>query len=86
MPFTYRSGKEIKRGDRVLFHGEPGEIEFVANPLVRDPETEWHVKEFGGGVGIIEPKHFGRAFLSEPGTYEDLIFVSRHEQGPSKSN
>jgi hypothetical protein len=30
MPFTYQSGEEIQRGDRVLFHDEPGEIEFVA--------------------------------------------------------
>ena len=77
MPFTYCSGEEIRKGDRVTFHREPGEIEFVADPHVPNPETEWYVKEFGGGVMIIEPKHFGRAFLDEPGKYEDLVFVSR---------
>ena len=77
MPFTYISGEEIKKGDRIMFHGEPGEIEFVADPLVCDPETDWYVKEFGGGVMIIEPKRFGYAFLSHTDDYEDLEFVSR---------
>ena len=31
-----------------MFHGEPGEIEFVADPLSNDPETNWYVQEFGG--------------------------------------
>lgn len=78
MPLTYHSGEEIKPGDLVMFHGEPGEIEFVADPLADniDPEISWHVQEFGGGVGVIEPKHFGRAFISDPNTDEDLVFVS----------
>jgi hypothetical protein len=36
---------EIRKGDRVLFHGEPGEIEFVADRLVGDPVVAWNVKE-----------------------------------------
>jgi hypothetical protein len=71
------SGEEIKEGDLIRFHGEPGEIEFVADSLVSDPETDWYVQEFGGGVMIIEPKCFGRAFLSRPEIKEDLVFVSR---------
>jgi hypothetical protein len=54
----------------VLFHGEPGEIELVADPWVNDPETEWLVQEY-------EPKVFGRAFLSNTEDAEDLVFVSR---------
>jgi hypothetical protein len=61
----------------VLFHGEPGEIEFVADPLISDPETDWYVERYGGGVMIIEPKRFGRAFLSQTHTQGDLVFVSR---------
>ena len=76
MPFAYQSGEEIKKGDRVLFHGEPGEIEFVADALIGDPAMDWYVEEQGGGVMIIEPKYFGRAFLRETHT-EDLVFVSR---------
>jgi hypothetical protein len=80
LPFTYLSGQEIKKGDRVLFHGEPGEIEFVADALIGDPATDWYVKEFGGGVMVIEPKCFGRAFLTQTHTAEDLVFVSRATQ------
>jgi hypothetical protein len=32
MAFFYHSGEEIKPGDRVSLHGEPAEIEFVADP------------------------------------------------------
>jgi hypothetical protein len=77
VPFRYQSGGEIKKGDRVLFHGEPGEIEFVADPLVNDPETEWYVQEEGAGVMVAEPKVFGRAFIADTEQDEDLIFVSR---------
>ena len=41
VPLKYQSGEQIAKGDRVLFHGEPGEIELVADPLANDPETEW---------------------------------------------
>ena len=74
MPFMYKSGEEIKQGDRGMFHGEPGEIEFVADP---HPETDWFVQEYRGGVMIVEPKHFGRAFLTQTDDAVDLIFVSR---------
>ena len=79
LPFTYQSGEEIKKGDRVLFHSEPGEIEFVADALIGDPAMDWYVQEHGGGVMVIEPKCFGRAFLTETHTAEDLVFVSRAE-------
>jgi hypothetical protein len=77
MPLTYATGEEIRKGDRVLFHGEPGEIELVADSAVADPETDWYVQEYGGGVMVLEPKNFGRAFLPEPQTTEDLEFVAR---------
>jgi hypothetical protein len=74
---TYLTGEEIRKGDRVLFHGEPGEIELVADPGVANRDTDWYVQEYGGGVMILEPKNFGRAFLLEPQTAEDLEFVAR---------
>jgi hypothetical protein len=54
MPFTYQTGEEIKKGDRVTFHGDPGEIEFISDSLVDDPQ-DWYIKEFGGEVMVIEP-------------------------------
>lgn len=56
MAFKYETGEEIRKGDRVLFHGEPREIEFVVEAKVGDPAMDWYVDEFGGGVMVIEPK------------------------------
>lgn len=78
MPLSYMTGEEVKKGDRVLFHGEPGQIELVADPSIPDPETDWFVQEYGSGVMILEPKYFGRAFVSDPSTHCDLEFVARH--------
>jgi len=68
-------------GDHVLFHGEPGEIELIAEASSLEPERKWYVQEFGGGVMVREPKHFGRTFIpaAELAETEDLEFVSRKE-------
>jgi hypothetical protein len=74
----YQSGEEIKQGDHVLFHGNPAEVELVAcDP--NDPEAAWYIKEFGGGVLILDPTVSGRTFIpkADLGEYEDLEFVSR---------
>jgi hypothetical protein len=79
LSFRYQSGEEVKKGDHVLFHGQPGYIEFVADSANKDSETEWYVKEHGGGVMVVEPKVFGHAFLADTEEAEDLIFTSRAE-------
>ena len=71
---NYQSGEEIRIGDKVRYHGEPGEIEFIVEEL---PGDDWYVKEFGRGVMVIEPKVFGRVLISDPENDEDLILVSR---------
>ena len=76
----YRTGEEIKKGDRVLFHRNPAEIELVAcDPNDPDPAIAWHLKEHGGGVVVREPAVLGRAFISanQINECEDLEFVSR---------
>jgi hypothetical protein len=75
VPFFYQSGAKIMKGDKVLLHGEPGEIESVVDPAT-DPE-DWFVTEHGGGVLILEPNVFGRLFVSDTQNYEDLELVSR---------
>ena len=79
MPLTYQSGKEIKKGDRVLYFDDSSEIEFVADPLVDDVNTAWYVQEYGGGVMVVEnkPKNFGRVFITKPEDDCDLILLSR---------
>ncbi len=77
----YRSGEEIRNGDHVLFHRNPGEIEFVAwDP--NDPEQAWYVQEFGGGVMVNDPAVSGRTFISANSIdeYEDLEFLSRADE------
>ena len=79
MVLKYQTGEEIRKGDRILFHREPGVIELVATEL-GDPEIDWYVKEYGGGV-MIRERVMGRTFI--PGDQieetEDLEFVSRAE-------
>jgi hypothetical protein len=41
MPLAYMTGEEIRKCDRVLFHGEPGEIELVIDPMAPDPDSDW---------------------------------------------
>ncbi len=73
----YQLGVEIQKGDKVLFHGEPGEIEFVIENGVDHPQIDWYTKENGPGVMVHEPKVFGRVWLRDTENVEDLIFVSR---------
>ena len=72
MSLMYISGAEIRAGDRILYHGEPAQVEFVAQR--GDPATDWYVDQFGGGCMILAPS-FGRVFVSIPD--EDLQFVAR---------
>ncbi|MGD0758483.1 MAG: hypothetical protein ABR921_06240 [Candidatus Sulfotelmatobacter sp.] len=79
MPFFYQSGEQIEKGDRVTYHGEPGEIDFVADKIVGDSAFDWYVTEQGGGVMIIEPKVFGRVFVHDTENDEDLILIARQK-------
>ncbi|HEY4741085.1 MAG TPA: hypothetical protein VIH76_10870 [Candidatus Acidoferrales bacterium] len=68
------------KGDRVLFHRKPGEVELVSSdPNSQDPQTRWQMQEFGGGVLILELAVFGRAFIpaAQIAECEDLEFVGR---------
>ena len=75
----YQSGEEIRKGDRVIFHGEPAEIEFVVEGLTENVELDWYMREDGGGVMIREPKHFGMIFIRTSSLHEteDLELLSR---------
>ncbi|MGA9978903.1 MAG: hypothetical protein WBQ08_09740 [Candidatus Sulfotelmatobacter sp.] len=79
MPFFYHSGEQIKPGDRVTYHGEPGEIEFVADQIVGDAALDWFVTEHGGGAMIIEPKFFGSVFAHNTEDDEDLVLIARKD-------
>ena len=73
MTVRYQSGEEIRKGDRVLFHGEPCEIEFVADGAVGDWMTEWFFRVQGPGAMVRERKYYVR----DPEKSGDLVFVTR---------
>jgi hypothetical protein len=78
MSFLYGSGEQIMAGDLVLLHGEQGHVVSVHDPAING--DDWYVKEFEGGVMIVEPKTFGTIFIPAPVCdYEGLIFLSRGE-------
>ena len=74
--FNYPSGQDVKPGDRILYHGEPGEVEFVVADRAGDPSKDWYLEQFPGGGCMISAKGFGSVFLGEC-DIEDLEFVSR---------
>lgn len=78
-PLKYRSGEEIKAGDRIRFYGNAAEIElFAIDPSDPDPELVWFVREYGGGIMVLDPLVSGRTFIdSDQIDNEDLEFVSR---------
>jgi hypothetical protein len=80
MALKYQSGEEIKQGDRVLFHGNLAEIEFVSD--ANDPQAAWYIEQFGGGVMVLDPRVSGSTFISATDLpeYGDLEFVSRAER------
>ena len=77
MALRYQTGEEIKKGDRVLFHGNRSTIKLVAFEP-GDPETDWLIQEYGGGVMVLE-RVSGRTFVTadQLPDCEDLEFVSR---------
>jgi hypothetical protein len=78
MPLHYRCGEEVLKGDHITLHGEPGEVEVVADALAKDPLALWHLRQDGPGVLIREPKVFGRVFFApEDCDWQSLSFVSR---------
>jgi hypothetical protein len=79
MILKYQSGDEIKNGDRVLYHGDSAEIQFVVTDD-SDPETKWYFTEFGGGIMISPVMVFISA--SDINDDEDLEFVSRADSSP----
>ncbi len=73
----YKTGEEIKDGDRVLFHQQEAEIEYVAERATGNEEMDWNLRENGAGVMILEPREFGRVYVRNTENLEHLVFVGR---------
>ena len=46
----YPSGNEVKPGDRIRYHGEPGSIEFVITEATGEPARDWFLEELPGAA------------------------------------
>lgn len=73
----YLSGETVLPGDIVEYHGDRGQVEVVVRGLTGDAANDWHFKTNGPGVMVLEPKHFGRVYITDLEGDEDLVFVSR---------
>lgn len=74
----YVSGEPVRQGDRVLYLGEPGRVEFVVRSLTGEPGLDWYVQQFGGGA-MIHTKDLGSVFLGPDDLDDRLALVSRDE-------
>jgi hypothetical protein len=75
-PPHYMSGQVIRKGDRIRYGGELGEVEFVADPNAVDETIDWFLEELGPGCMITTEKQ-GNTFLHATEEREDLEFVAR---------
>jgi hypothetical protein len=82
--FIYKSGEEVKRGDRVTYHGDHGTVEFVVADKVGDSAHAWYVDQYPGGGLMIKAEGFGNVFLTQSEFDEDLVFVARGEWSRSE--
>ncbi len=75
--FKYASGDEVRVGDRILYHYEPGQVEFIVAERSGDPTRDWYLDNFPGGGVMITTAAFGSVFLTGNDVDEDLELVSR---------
>lgn len=69
--------RELELQWQVLLHGNPAQIEKVAcDPNDPDPEIAWDMKEFGGGVLILDPP--AQWFVTREQT--EFSSLSRHRK------
>jgi hypothetical protein len=54
----------------VTYGGHAGEVEWVIEGLVGDPERDWLFQQSGAGVMVLV---FGRVYLKRPEDDEDLV-------------
>jgi hypothetical protein len=78
----YATGEEVKRGDRVLYRGLEGIVEFVVVENTGDPALDWYLTQFAGGGIMIRTPELGPTFLSAQDVDGDILFIARAETSP----
>ena len=74
---TYTTGEDVRQGDRVRYHGEPGEVEFVITQASGDGSKDWYLEQCPEGGLMVNASGFGRVFLKTTDVDEDFELVSR---------
>ena len=75
--FRYQSGEDVRSGDRITYHGEPGEVEFLVTGKTGDSARDWYLEKNPEGGFMIKAQNFGSVFLTESEPDEDLLLVAR---------
>lgn len=82
--FVHASGEEVRRGDRITYHDEPGEVEFLVTEKTGDAAMDWYLEDTPEGGFMITAKTFGSVFLTDSESDEDLVFVGRASESPAR--
>jgi hypothetical protein len=77
MVFKYLTGEEAKAGDRIKYHSELGEVEFVAMNPADHPDADWYIQQYPPGGIMIVAQGFGHVFITAGEEEGDLEFVAR---------
>jgi hypothetical protein len=81
-PLRYVSGEEILPADRISYHGDFGDVEFVLTGATGNALRDWYLQGFPQGGLMIRTAHFGRLFVSASAIDYDLLLVSRAPDEP----
>lgn len=79
MPIFYQSREEVRPGDKIVYAGSPGNVEFVVESPTGDPAIDGHLTHSPNGGFMIKTAAMGFVFLDnvDNNADEDLDFVSR---------
>jgi hypothetical protein len=84
LPFTYQTGDNVREGDKIVFQGEPGQVEFVASASSGTPEQKRYAEQHPKGILITTAKG-SSIFLTNDHDVKDLVFISREEESAPNS-
>jgi hypothetical protein len=85
MSIFYQSGEQVRTGDKIVYGGSPGQVEYVVEVPTGDPAMDWHLTHSPNGGIMLKTIAMGFVFLPDDQVAddEDLDFVSRSPTAPS---
>ncbi|HEY1755914.1 MAG TPA: hypothetical protein VGG72_10995 [Bryobacteraceae bacterium] len=82
MSIFYQSGEQVRTGDKIVYGGSPGQVEYVVEVPTGDPAMDWHLTHSPNGGIMIKTIEMGRVFLESEDP--DLDLVSRAPAKPAE--